>query len=112
MQPIANKFSVYCFGLRFLFNRNAFKTVACIEIGDKTKRLHSHLMFLHHGESRRNFVEVEKYLKLECEKSINVLGQSAVNIKSFNPNSGWIEYFTQDTQYMNNKYGFMNIEWY
>jgi len=112
IKSVVDEFSVYCFGLRRLFTRNAFKAVSAIEIGNDTKRLHAHIMLLQHGQSYRAFDDAKLRLKGICEQTINVLGDSAIDIQPFKPKTGWIYYFTKDTQFMMSKYGFMNIDVY
>lgn len=112
IKAIADEFSIYCFGLRYLFKHNSIKVISTIEIGKDTKRLHAHLMLLQHGQTYRTFEQAEVRLQNICERTINMLGDSAIDIKPFKPKTRWIEYFTKDTQFMMSKYGFMNIDMY
>lgn len=112
VKAIADGIGVYCCGFRYLLRHNSCKVISSIEIGRGTNRLHAHLMILHHGESYRTAEQAKERLRSICEPTVNMLGASAIDVRQFNAKCNWIEYFTKDTQFMNGRYGFTNIDMY
>lgn len=104
-----NRFCTSKSNVKYKWN---LRTVAAIEIGRKTGRLHSHMMLLHHGETDRTFQEVDGLVRDLSRNILKMFGDDACKVKPFNLRKDWIVYFVKGNHFMKSRYGYMNIECY
>ena len=99
---------------KFCFGRSGkkLKVAKAIEFGNDTRRLHIHMMMLHRGDCDRTLCEFKNHLfNKVIFPVVRMRGASAIDVKSFDPNEDWVNYFVKSTNNIHSKFGgFLNIE--
>lgn len=113
LKNVCNSLNKYCYGRAFERNEKRLKIIAAIEIGKEEKRLHAHLVMLHPGDCDRTVDEVTQRLRKICNPELNMVGDSAIDVKEFDSSRRWMQYLLKSKFDMQSEYNdFECLEFY
>lgn len=99
----AHRLNGFCFGRAYERKEKRLKIVAGIETGKLNNMLHAHLAVNNVDDTRRNFHEINVYVRKHWYKLIeqnNIFG-TMVDVRPITESAGAISYLTKDSPFWN-----------
>ncbi len=110
--PYTDAVNHFCYGRSFSRGSNCLKTIAAIEIGEKTNRYHMHLVMLHKCDTARTLKDLETRSRMIWEKLAPKSKKSFVDVQPFDITRNWLHYTTKSFTTLKLKYDFSNVRFH
>ena len=85
LQELANRLNIYCYGNTYRNGLKRLEIRGALQTGNVYEGLHTHIVVMKNGETKRNDFEIEKFIRQHWYRLIGARGNIYGNLVDFQP---------------------------